>query len=86
MHIYAISIFLFCFIAAIMCVIQMYVHLKDKERKVFNTFFPYVFAEYLATTLEEKGRPGIWFFAFILFAFLAIFLMFAQLFWSIKAV
>lgn len=86
MHNYAIPIFLLCFIAATVSVIQMYAYLKGKERKGANTIVPYVFAEYLATTLEEKGRPGIWFFAFFFFAFLAIFLMFAQLFWSLKAV
>ena len=64
----------------------MYAHLKGRERKVFNTFVPFVFAEYLASTLEEKGRPGIWFIAFVFFAFIFIFLTFAQLFWSFKAV
>lgn len=86
MHIYTIPIILLCFIGSIVCVVQMYVYLKGKERKVFNTFLPYVFAEYLAATLEEKGRPGIWLIAFVLFAFLFIFLMVAQLFWSIKAI
>ncbi len=64
----------------------MSVYLKGKERKGFNTFLSFPFAEYLATTLEEKGRPGIWLIAFILFAFLFIFLTFAQFFWSIKAI
>ncbi len=86
MQTYAIPIMTLCFIAAIVCVMQMYVHLKGKEKKVFNTFLPFVFAEYLATTLEEKGRPGMWLIAFVLFAFVFIFLIFAQLIWSIKAV
>ena len=85
MQIYAIPIILLCFIAAVVCVIQMYGHLKGNKKKVFTTFLPFVFAEYLATTLEEKGRPGIWLIAFVLFAFVFIFLIFAQLIWSIKA-
>ncbi len=75
-----------CFITAMVCVIQMCVHLKGKERKVFNTFLPSIFVEYLATTLEEKGRPGIWLIAFLIFGFVFIFLGFAQLIWSIKTV
>ena len=84
MQTYAIPIMTLCFIATIVCVIQMYVYLKGKERKVFNTFLPFVFAEYLATTLEEKGRPGMWLIAFAVFAFVFIFLTFAQLIWSIN--
>ena len=64
---------LLCFIAAVVCVIQMYAHLKGKEKKVFNTFLPFVFTEYLATTLEEKGRPGMWLIAFAHFACVFIF-------------
>ena len=85
MQTYAIPIMVLCFIAAMVCVIQMSAYLKGKERKVFNTFLPFIFAEYLATTLEEKGRPGMWLTAFVLFAFVFIFLIFAQLIWSIKA-
>jgi len=62
----------------------MYDHLKGKEKKGFNTLLPSVFAEYLATTLEKRGRPGMWLIAFALFAFLFIFLTCAQFLWSIK--
>jgi len=59
-------------------------HLKGKEKKGFRTFLPSVFSEYLATTMEEKGKPGIWLIAFFLFAFVFIFLLCAQLLWSVK--
>ncbi|MCK5912349.1 MAG: hypothetical protein KAG12_00615 [Desulfuromusa sp.] len=86
MQINSIPIMTLCFIAAMVCVIQMSIHLKGKGKKEFNTFLPFVFAEYLATTLEEKGRPGMWLIAFVLFAFVFIFIAFAQLIWSIKTV
>lgn len=84
MHTYAIPIILLCFIASTICVNQMHIHLKGKEKKGLKSLFPLVFAEYLATTLEEKGKPGNWLIAFILFAFVFIFLVFAQLLWVIN--
>jgi hypothetical protein len=62
----------------------MYDHLKGKKKKGVNTFLPSVFSEYLVSTLEEKGRPGIWLIAFFLFTFVFIFLICAQVLWSVK--
>lgn len=84
MNTYAIPIILFCFLASFVCVVQMYDHLKGKKKKGGKTLLPSVFSEYLALTLEEKERPGIWLIAFFLFAFVFIFLICAQVLWSVK--
>lgn len=84
MNTYAVPIILFCFLAAFVSIIQMYDYLKGKEKKGFKTLLPPVFSEYLALTLEEKGRPGIWLIAFFLFTFVFIFLLCAQFLWSVK--
>ncbi len=82
--VYTLPVMLFCFAAAIVCVANMYLYLRGKERKILNTKIPWVIPEYLAVTLDEKDRPGIWLLLMAFFAFVSIVAGFISVFWGIK--